>query len=199
LGRVNMIRGQFCFLVLSAVVSTGCVNEPSQPAGSSSSTVLTMAPVRVAAKTANVASAVVHIMNPNVDGDAPIQITFAGREDARRLEDAFQGLRVGIRAAGHRGVFPMARVEFHYDDGSVESIITDFDIWRDSQGREQLVSNDGAQQVAKRLSHLNANTRARILELLNVKYDSAPNIGLGVNQRPVPNNAIQPTRKSHAN
>jgi hypothetical protein len=173
-----MIRGQFCFLVLSAVVSTGCVNEPSQPAGSSSSTVLTMAPVKVAAKTANVASAIVDIMNPNVDGDAPIRITFAGREDARRLENAFQGLRVGTRAAGHRGVFPMARVEFQYDDGSVESIITDFDIWRDSKGREQLVSNDGAQQVAKRLSHLNANTRARILELLNVKYDSAPNIGL---------------------
>jgi len=159
-----MLRGQHCSLVLLlAVVSTACVREPAKPSAGSSAAVFRPALIRVAAKTANVVSALVRIEDS--DG-VLVSVPFTGHEEARRLEDAFLGLRDGTRSPVQGAWIGFAVVEFRYEDGSVESILTDFEDWMDSDRRESTVSKGTAEQVAKKLPPLDAVTLSRVFRVL---------------------------------
>lgn len=157
-----MRRATHWSLVLIVHLATGCSKEPPQASSGFSANVLTIPPLRVAAKTANVVSATVLIERGT---EAPVSIPFAGAQEARNLEDMFRGLRDGTRSQIYGAWIAYATVEFRYDDGSVERILTDFEDWKDSEGRESLVAKGTAEHIAEKRQLLEVQTRTRVLQM----------------------------------
>lgn len=144
-----------------AICSLGCTEE-SAPSASSSS------------KTAEVVSATVLLERPHAEpDDSPIEIAFAA-DEARQLEQAFDGRNKGTKIHGDFGFDWAARVDLKYDDGSVERLDTNFNGCADAEGRFSSVGKSAKSLIAGKLGHLDAKTRGQLLELLGVGPESAP-------------------------
>jgi hypothetical protein len=149
------------------MLPTGCGKESAKPLGASSAKVFSPAPIRVAGKTADVVSATVRIEDY---GGTLVSIPFPAHQEARRLEDAFHGLREGTRSPIYGAWIGFAVVEFRYEDGSVESIVTNFEDWQDSERRESTVSKGVAKWVVEKLPKLDAEIRMKVLQLLSAAF-----------------------------